>query len=133
MVAYTFKKEFDMVAKVESGAKLHTIRFPRKYGHVKPGKKLQLYTGMMSKSCRKLQDDPQCWAVFPIAIDASRERIWINGSKLTPDQEWRLIKGDGFDKMEDFWEFFREPIEGLSLICWAEIEWLKVFLHTAEA
>ena len=132
MVAYTFKKQFAGI--VESGEKLYTIRALRKNGHAKPGQNLQLYTGMRTKACRKLVAvDPVCWEVFDIAIDAENQLIWINDSKLNPDQEWQLIKGDGFDRMKDFWEFFKEPVEGMSLICWAEVEWLKVFREIKNA
>lgn len=132
MVAYSFKKQFADI--VESGKKLHTIRAPRKNGHAKPGQNLQLYTGMRTKVCRKLVAvDPICWDVFDIKIDAETQLIWINNSKLSPDQDWQLIKGDGFNRTEDFWEFFKEPVEGMSLICWVRIEWLKVFRETENA
>ena len=132
MVAYSFKKQFAGI--VESGEKLHTIRALRKNGHAKPGQNLQLYYGMQTKVCRKLVPvDPVCWEVFDITIDAENQLIWINDSKLNPDQEWQLIKGDGFDRMKDFWEFFKEPVEGMSLICWAEVEWLKVFREIENA
>jgi hypothetical protein len=124
MVLYGFKKEFASL--VESGAKPHTIRDLRKDNrHAKPGDKLQLYTGLRTKVCRKLMD-AECWDTFSITIASGNRIIWINDIQLSPDQLAQLIQGDGFNSAFDFWNFFPTCNERI-LICWREVEWLKPF------
>lgn len=62
MVAYNFQSQFAEL--VETGKKCQTIR-PK--ARCKPGDKLQLYTGMRTKACRKLRD-AICTHVFPITM-----------------------------------------------------------------
>ena len=64
MVAFSFKAQFaDLVA---SGKKTQTIR---QTARAKPGDRLQLYTGMRTKKCRKLVDpDPVCTLVDYVGI-----------------------------------------------------------------
>jgi hypothetical protein len=54
MPAYNFQKQFAPL--VQSGEKRQTIRTLGKRSHAQPGNKLQLYTGMRTKQCRKLVD-----------------------------------------------------------------------------
>jgi hypothetical protein len=129
MVLYGFKKQFALL--VESGAKQHTIRDLRKDGrHAKPGDKLQLYTGLRTKVCRKLLD-AECWDTFSITIASANRFVWVNDIQLSPDQLAQLIHGDGFASAFDFWAFFPTAHERV-LICWAEIEWLKSFRRPQE-
>mgnify|MGYP000654548188 CR=1 FL=1 len=71
MVALNFQKQF--AAKVESGEKDQTIRALRKDGRdPKLGDRLQLYTGMRTKACRKLVDpDPICGEVLLLTITSN--------------------------------------------------------------
>lgn len=126
MVLYGFKKKFATL--VESGCKLHTIRDLRKDDrHAKPGDKLQLYTGLRTKQCRKLiEADPICWDVFDIVIDSKQEAVRINGGLLRPAELEALAIGDGCESVKEFFEFF-PTAEERKLICWAEIEWLKYY------
>jgi hypothetical protein len=64
MVAFSFKAEF--ADDVASGKKTQTIR---QTARAKPGDRLQLYTGMRTKKCRKLVDpDPVCVLVDYVGI-----------------------------------------------------------------
>lgn len=79
MVAYSFMARF--ADSVESGRKLHTVRDDNHNGrHAKQGSELQLYTGMRTKSCRKLRD-VTCRSIHPIDIDVRETRpivtIWF--------------------------------------------------------
>lgn len=70
MVAYSFKKQF--APRILDGSKRQTIRGHRKR-HAWPGERLQLFTGMRTKYCKKiLEPDPLCLAVLPVWIDVPR-------------------------------------------------------------
>jgi hypothetical protein len=114
MPAFNFKKQF--AADVESRKKRQTIRAKRKDGrnpHV--GDELYLYTGMRTKSCRKLGEEI-CKFVHQITID-EHGHININGEWLPGYEELVFIYDDGFKNAADFTPFFRKehglPFEGL--------------------
>lgn len=117
MVAYNFQRQF--ADAVESGRKRQTIRAPRKDGrHAKPGDKLQLYTGMRTKSCRNLKD-AVCHDACPILIEA--DKIWtFQPQELHTDLDaWAKL--DGFQSWEEMRAFFTQahglPFNGV-LIRW---------------
>lgn len=66
MVAYSFQPQF--AEPIIAGTKRQTIRRPGKRRHARPGERLQLYTGMRTKQCRKI-GDAVCEGVFEIALD----------------------------------------------------------------
>ncbi len=107
------------VPKVEAKIKRCTIRKKRKDGRdPKAGQTLFLYTGMRSKSCRKLGEEV-CISSEPIQIDG--DNIVVAGQKLTPTEEHELAIADGFFYVTCFREFFWKPtgeqFEGF-LITW---------------
>lgn len=130
MVALNFKSQF--ADDVEDGHKLRSIRAPRKDGRdPKKGDKLQLYTGMRQKGCRKL-GDVECWRVRPVEIDATG--ITLDGRRLycgdapayqggiDPEHyDGDFARADGFGGFTDMLEFFETqhslPFKGL-LIEW---------------
>lgn len=130
MVALNFKAQF--ADDVEDGRKRRSIRAPRKDGRApKPGDRLQLYTGMRQKGCRKL-GEAECWRVREVEIDYTG--IKLAGRSLYagdapayqggPDPEsydGDFARADGFDGFQDMAEFFKEahglPFKGL-LIEW---------------
>lgn len=129
MVAYNFKSRFADL--VEAGRKPHTIRDDKHNGrHAEPGDKLQLYTGMRTRNCRKLRDFI-CIATYPIDIDERREIVY-----LKTETEWlplsvlqisELAISDGFNSPDEFFEFFRIRCDRI-LIQWQEVHWLKQLL-----
>lgn len=126
MVLYGFKKEFAPL--VENGFKPHTIRDLRKDDrHAKPGDMLQLYTGLRTKSARKLIPDPPCWAVFDIVICSGDREVYIGDQKMTEAELRFLINRDGFLDPDKFWEFFPAPYLR-KLICWQEVHYLNRFI-----
>lgn len=120
MVAINFTKFIDKVA---SGEKRMTIR---KTARAKPGDKLQLYTGMRTKACRKLvKDDPVCTGVFAVTVSEDGvsyvgfHRIIHIGS-LT-DQCRYLAIADGFDSFKSMSAFFRDTYKELPFTGYAHV------------
>lgn len=101
MVAYSFQNQFATF--VANGLKRQTTRPIRKNRHAKIGDKLQLFTGLRTKECRKLlTKEPICTAVDAIEIHLSDcthakiERIVVNGRELLDDEVEAFAKADGF-------------------------------------
>lgn len=121
MVAYSFQKQF--APKIIDRSKTHTIRGPRKR-HAKPGENLQLYTGMRTKHCRKIIDDPVCTFVSPIRITFASSRIidiWFGPAggdqhDILLDHYDEFAKMDGFNcaaSMAAFWDIENlVPVQG---------------------
>lgn len=107
MVLLNFKKQHS--ALVESGEKTMTIRKHRKRPFV-PGDELQLYTGLRTKTTRKL-GDAVCLRVRQISIDKARQ-VLLDGEMLSVIARQRLAKLDGFASSRDFTDFF-ESVHGL--------------------
>jgi len=117
MTVYNFKKQF--ADDVESGRKTQTIRAERKDCRVQPvGGALQLYTGMRTKSCRKLRD-AVCTSVHEIVI--TEFNIRIDGHWCYPYEADDLAIADGFSDWIELLAFFEEehgfPFKG-HLIKW---------------
>jgi hypothetical protein len=113
MPAFNFRKQF--APAVERGEKRQTIRAKREDGrnpHI--GDKLYLYTGMRTKSCRKL-GEAICKTVRQITI--TETGIWIDGNRLYAAEIAILAGKDGFKGVSSFIDFFRKthdlPFEGL--------------------
>lgn len=119
MVAYNFKACFAPL--VESGKKRQTIRAEGKRRHARPGDRLQLYTGMRTKACRKLLNpEPECTSSQPIEIH-SRLKMLIDDIPQTLTEMRQVALNDGFESLEAFHDFFESvhgfPFKG-KLIKW---------------
>lgn len=104
MVSFNFTVFID---KVESGEKTQTIRRKRR---CKPGDRLQLYTGMRHKGCRKLRD-AVCTDVT--MIDIGNDEICFYSESgvdgfLEGKQADKFARLDGFDDLEHMVGWFRE-------------------------
>lgn len=113
MPAFNFKKQF--ASDVESWKKRQTIRAKRKDGrnpHV--GDKLYLYTGMRTKSCRKLGESI-CKEVHQITIDQCG--INLDGDWLKACDCEHIAFHDGFISFHEMRIFFNKehglPFNGL--------------------
>ncbi len=118
MVAINFMPQF--ADDVEDGIKTQTIR---QKARCKRGDKLQLYTGMRTKSCRKLAD-VICTSVVPIKIDATE--MFLDGRRVFAgdalrdefeDRDNDFAKKDGFAGYVEMADWFHEqygplPFEG---------------------
>lgn len=100
MVAYSFAPQFRQ--SVALGLKTQTVRAAR-VRHAKPGERLQLYTGMRTKYCRKLIDiDPVCTDITDIEIVVTIQHpkviasIRLGGRDLSDDEIEQFARADGF-------------------------------------
>lgn len=120
MPVLNFKKRF--APRVESGKKRQTIRERRKDGrNPRPGDKLYLYVGQRTKGCRKLGEG-RVASVEEITIYETG--IVVSGTWLLEREEVKLAHDDGFENLNDFYQFFIDeyelPFWGL-LIKWEPI------------
>ena len=114
MVAYNFQARF--ADAVESGAKSQTIRAPRRDGrHAKAGDALQLYTGMRTKSCRKLRD-AVCHDICNVLIE--ERRVFTFKPQELHDLE-RFARYDGFATWDEMCAWFKSvhglPFQGVMI------------------
>ncbi len=98
MVAFNFTVFID---KVESGEKRRTIRQKQR---CKPGDKLQLYTGMMHKGCRKLRD-AICTNVQKVIFYETH--LWL-GEEILVESVDAFAQADGFRDYEHLVGWFKE-------------------------
>jgi hypothetical protein len=101
MPALNFKKQFAPL--VKAGVKRQTIRAFRS----RPFRKsdyLYLYTGMRTKTCEKLGETV---AQVVSEITITEENVKINGEILSQDTLTMLALADGFDSVDEFYDFFR--------------------------
>ena len=118
MPALNFKKRF--APDVESGRKRQTIRKKRKDKRdPRPGQTLYLFTGMRTKSCRRL-GEAMCKKSTPISINEDCY-ITLDGKGLGRAAGAMIAINDGFERESDFFDFFKKehglPFYGL-LIEW---------------
>ncbi len=93
MVAYSFKPRF--VPAIKARTKCQTIRGERAR-HAKPGERLQLFTGMRTKQCEKIIDDPLCQRVSAILM--TWEANNFTRICVVPDHLFDIV---GFDEDYD--------------------------------
>lgn len=126
MPAYNYQAQH--ASKVESGEKTQTIRKKRKRPTV-VGDIMYNFTGMRTKHCRRLGEDPVISVedfflpdneVFRIGDDY--DHAWFIAEE--DDAGLMLAKADGFNSWEDFVKFFEAqhglPFEG-EIIKWRKI------------
>lgn len=127
MPAYNFQKRF--VPKILDGSKPHTIRKRRKRP-TKVGDMLYLKTGMRTKQCFEIAQ-AVCVKIEPIVIHVVDKRIeyvvrrdknsrWY--AELSRIQIQELALKDGFEMLDDFFNFFklykREVLDDFEIIWW---------------
>ena len=123
MAAYNFQKRF--VGPIKAGTKTQTIRRIGKRRHARPGEMIQLYTGMRTKSCKKIVPDVVCLKVSEIEIRinaAGFHEIQINGRPLLKHEWRRFAKRDGFDSVADFHLCFK-TMHGIGTFRGVLIQW----------
>lgn len=124
MVAYNFQARF--TEPIRSGAKTNTIRRNAKRRHARRGEKLQLYTGMRTRSCTKIvEPDPTCTQVKQIRISVGADRlesIQLDGAFI--EDLDGFAQSDGFMNAKDMHGFWLATHgEGLfegTFISWGE-------------
>lgn len=122
MPAYNFQTRFAPL--VASGEKRQTIRATGKRRHAAVGDRIQLYTGMRTKSCRKLVDpDPVCTGTFEVFMTVARGclDVFLDGNRLDPPELDEMAQADGFDDASHMIGWFADthglPFVGV-LITW---------------
>ena len=124
MPALNFKKQFAPL--VKAGCKQHTIRGWRKRPF-KVGDTLSFFTGSRFKPVR-IRCDALCMAAVPIEVNAHHRYVIISegsrhykAGRLDDHSLKVLALIDGFDSLEEFFQFFKETHQGL--LCGQLIEW----------
>jgi len=101
MVAFNFQSQF--VAAIQSGEKRQTIR---RTARASVGDRLQLYTGMRTKACRKLiSPDPICTMCHYVALRP--DGITFGDASLFPSAD-EFARQDGFRDYDDMHRWFTE-------------------------
>jgi len=101
MVAFNFQPQF--IVDIQSGAKTQTIR---RTARAEVGDRLQLYTGMRTKACRKIVDpDPVCILTNYIALRP--DGITFGDASLFPSAD-DFARMDGFRDYADMHRWFAE-------------------------
>lgn len=128
MVAINFTVFQD---KIVNGEKCQTVR---KTARAQPGDRLQLYTGMRTKACRKL-GEAVCEAVWPVVISADGVRFphpdygsvmrYTGTDGRTSKMADRFAQADGFTCFEACAAFFERqyglPFTG-HVIVWRDFQ-----------
>lgn len=130
MVAYNFQKQF--ADDVESGKKTQTIRKAGKRNPPKVGDALQLYTGMRTKSCRKLAD-VICTDIRVIKIVPKFGEVLL---RLADGINWVIIDSkhnlhqlaldDGFNSEEEFFAYFEKDTDENDMFHGHLIRWESI-------
>lgn len=122
MVAYSFQKQF--AEPIIAGTKRQTIRVRAR---AKPGDRLQLYTGMRTKSCRKI-GDAICASVAPIEVRLAANSIRVENAgfamtTLTGAQLDEFARLDGFLDWASMKAFFAKHHPGVETFEGALTTW----------
>lgn len=113
MVAYSFQSRFD--EKIRKGSKTSTSRPVGRRRHAHVGDSLQLYSGMRTKSCKKLlTPDPVCTSVHALRLDEGRVGsqkgklfVWVDGYSLRGRSLDAFVASEGFSSRSELRDFFR--------------------------
>ena len=109
-----FKPQFR--DKILNGEKIHTIR-QDKNEHWQPGKLIQFCTGVRTKQHNQFYCEP-CKAVQYVSIFVKQKKIFVTNQLvlalgvidsdvcLTPEKMNDLAVNDGFNNINEFFEFF---------------------------
>lgn len=119
---YGQTKQTKFEDKIKDGRKLHTIRWDEKHRWAK-GKKIHFATGVRSSryNCFK---EGICTGTQRIEIKNNLIYIEDRELPMLKDQAEDLSINDGFDSIDDFWEWFDQyqPFTG-KIIHWTDIRY----------
>lgn len=110
------------VGKIISGTKIHTIRADI-HNRWKAGRSIQFATGVRTKYYQQFKDGV-CVSTQKIVIDCDVNTIGdriiiIDDRQLTEAHVFKLAKNDGFNSLEEFYDWFNKPFVG-KIIHWTE-------------
>jgi len=121
----SFKQQF--VPKILAGTKIHTLR-EDKTNRWQAGRKMHMYTGRYTATDRQFIKEAECMSVQYISLYAGVELIctsnlidgeFILDRTLSDDEAIEFARNDGFDTLEDFWQWFTTT-QTLKLIHWTD-------------
>jgi hypothetical protein len=135
MVACSFKKRFVDPIRVglsrvslsfDCPPKRQTIRAIGKRRHARPGETLQLYTAMRTKQCELIGEAP-CSSVEPIVIKVPKDDAWLwirIGEAKAFEAGDDFAIADGFQDIEDMWNFWRSEHPDTAMFSGVLIKWV---------
>jgi hypothetical protein len=131
----SFKPQF--VPKILAGTKIHTLR-EDKTNRWQTGRKMHMYTGRYTATDRQFIKEAECVSVQYVEVNAKLKLIYIGRMEhvviyrqrldstyfqrvreLTEAQALQFARNDGFDTLEDFWQWFTTT-KTLKLIHWTD-------------
>jgi len=116
----SFKPQF--VPKILAGTKVHTLR-EDKTNRWKTGRKMHMYTGRYTATDRQFIKEAECVSVQMVILDPELKVIYVEAKPsykvLDFDEALEFARNDGFDTLEDFWQWFTTP-QTLKLIHWTD-------------
>ena len=115
-----------------AGDKRHTLRNDRKR-HARVGEDVQLYTGMRTRSCKKLGTGV-CIAVLRVRLDFEHQRVEFleTGHAITTAEDTDAFAvHDGFEDWRDMAAFWAKEHPGLSAWEGVMIQWGPTFKAAA--
>lgn len=101
MVAYNFQPRF--APDVAAGRKLQTIRAEGRRTHAKAGDRVQLYTGMRTKACRKLAE-----GTCEVSTYCQISEQGVTTGNYPPTALEEFARADGFDSWADMKGWFEK-------------------------
>jgi hypothetical protein len=111
------KTPTEFVDKILRGIKIHTVRFGNRW---KVGDKIHFATGVRTKDYHQFMEGyvkgTQRVEIYPIdrSIYVDKNKVKLTDSDFTFN--------DGFETAEDFWEWFKDPIDA-QLIHWTDFKY----------
>lgn len=113
-----FKQQF--VDKIMSGHKIHTLREDKKNRwsryhiiHFATGVRTKDYHCFLTRHCVSVQN---------ITIEPIEKVVYVDGKWLSDKGIQALVKNDGFDSIQEFWQWFDKPFEG-KIIHWTSLKY----------
>lgn len=103
--------------KIVNGSKIHTVRRDSK-NRWSPGKVIHFATGIRTPDYDNFMMG-KCISIQEIIIETGN--VFIDGRHLDDEELLKFANNDGFDTMEDFWDWFYDyqPFKG-KLIHWTD-------------
>lgn len=119
MPAYNFKAQF--ADPILAGEKSTTIR-PRRKHPTQAGDTLYLYTGLRTKSAKRI-GAYRCIGVKPVIIDPGLKIMFVDGLACTNGVVSTIARADGFASLDAFFGFFAKTygpgrLDDMELIAW---------------
>lgn len=114
------RKKTDFENKIKNGSKLHTLRADPK-NRWKDGNKIHFSTGARSSHYNCFKEGV---CISTQGIEIRDRKIWIDGALLTGDEKLFLAENDGFDSIQEFWDWFDQysPFYG-KIIHWTNLKY----------